>query len=277
MAKSISILTDFGTHDPFVGIMKGVIQSIAPGATTIDLTHELPPGDIQRAAVTLWQSLPYFPKGTVFLVVVDPGVGTSRRGMITQKDGYTFVGPDNGVFSFVLDRQDQAWELTNPDFMLPTPRSTFHGRDIFAPAAAHAVKGISASRFGQEFQDLVWLPDPKLDSASPGELHGEILHADHFGNLLTSLGTFNMDQVGRWQLTSWREGGKPLSIPLEEARIRLPDGKILPFEKTFGEIPDGQCAGLVGSSGLVEIAANQQSAVNILGLTGGETVTIEYD
>jgi S-adenosyl-L-methionine hydrolase (adenosine-forming) len=276
MTKNITILTDFGIHDPFVGIIKGVIQNIAPGCEMIDLNHKIPPGDIQRAAVVLWQARPYFPKETVFLVVVDPGVGTSRRAMIAQKNGHTFVGPDNGVFSFVLNKQDQARELTNPDLMLPTPRSTFHGRDIFAPAAAHAVQGIPASSFGKSFQDLVWLPDPKVDPASPGILHGEILHADHFGNLLTSLGQFFNAQPGKWQLKPWRGNQKPIAVALEKAQIRLPNGKQLAFVKTFGEIPTGQCAALIGSSGLMEIAANRRSAADILSLSGGETVTIEY-
>jgi S-adenosyl-L-methionine hydrolase (adenosine-forming) len=276
MKKNIAILTDFGFHDPFVGIMKGVIQNIAPQATLIDLGHNIPAGDIQRAAVTLWQARPYFPKETVFLVVVDPGVGSSRRAMIAQKDGQRFVGPDNGVFSFVLDKQDGAWELTNPELRLPTPRSTFHGRDIFAPAAAHALQGIPTSRFGKKILDLVWLPDPKVEPASPGVLHGEILHGDHFGNLLTSLGQFFFTQSGGWQLKPWRGKGKPLSIAIEKAQLRLPNGEYLSFVKTFGEIPAGQCAALVGSSGLMEIAANRQSAADILGMSGGEAVTIEY-
>lgn len=276
MNKPIAILTDFGIQDPFVGIMKGVIQSIAPGTLMIDLNHKIPPGDIRRTATTLWQSLPYFPKNSIFLVVVDPGVGTYRRAIIAQKDGYTFVGPDNGVLSFILDEQAQAWELANPELMLPTPRSTFHGRDIFAPAAAHASQGVPGSKFGDIIPDLVWLPDPKLDTSLQGKIFGEILHADHFGNLLTSLGLCQYVDPKQWQFKPWIGKSAPFSLNLTQSQLNLPNGKNLPFAKTFGEIPAGECAALIGSSGLVEIAANSQSAAEILGLSIGDTISIHY-
>jgi S-adenosylmethionine hydrolase len=186
----IAILTDFGTSDPFVGIMKGVIAQIAPGVPTIDLTHEIPPGDIRRAAVELWRSTPYFPNGTVFLCVVDPGVGTARRSVIvtgnlmqdrTEK-AYTFVGPDNGTFTF-LEHTLPAWELKSPSFALQGASSTFHGRDVYAPAAAYAALGHAGAEFGPPVKELVRLPLPRLKTSANGQLQGEILHADHFGNL----------------------------------------------------------------------------------------------
>lgn len=276
MNSVIAILTDFGLQDPFVGIMKGVIQSIAPNVTTIDLNHNISPGDIREAAVTLWQSRLYFPKDTVFLCVVDPGVGTQRRAMIAHNNGQTFIAPDNGLLSYVLDKQDQAWELANPDLMLPAPRSTFHGRDIFAPAAAQASNGVSSSKFGDPIQDLVWLPDPKLDTASQGKIVGEILLTDQFGNLLTSLGQFfNADSIP-WQFKPWIGNPDALRINLSQAFVQLPDGEQLPIANTFGDIPSNTCAALIGSSGLIEIAANRQSAAELLSLSTGENITLHY-
>ena len=274
MNPTIAILTDFGSQDPFVGIMKGVIAGINPGAQHIDLNNQIPPGDIQRAAITLWQSRDYFPKGTTFLTVVDPGVGTQRRSIILKSDGYTFVGPDNGVFTLILGDDWKAWELVNPDLMMPNPGNTFHGRDIFAPAAAHASKGVPGPEFGEAIHALVLLPAPKLDSPSPGTIRGEILHADHFGNLLTSLGRFDLIDNGSWEYRPWIGESHTQEIDSSNAIIKLPDGSQLPWVKTFGEIPENECTVLVGSSGLIEIVANRQSAAEMLELSGGESVTL---
>lgn len=276
MKRPIAILTDFGLQDPFVGIMKGVVQSIAPDTPVIDLNQNIPPGDVRRAAIMLWQSRPYFPSHTVFLCVVDPGVGTHRRAIIAHNKGQIFIGPDNGLFSFVLDEEDPAWELANPELMLPTPRSTFHGRDIFAPAAAHAASGVSGANFGKPVQKLVGLPHPRLDSTLRGKIQGEILHADHFGNLLTSLGQFFPSDSEIWDFKPWVGTSKSAAINLSQAFIQLPDGEQVSFVNTFGEIPNGKCAGLIGSSGLIEIAANGQSAADILSLTSGENITLSY-
>ena len=149
MSQPIVILTDFGTSDPFTGIMKGVIAGIAPDRPIIDLTNEIPPGDIRRAAVMLWQASPYFPAGSVFLTVVDPGVGTSRRPIFLKTRDHVFIGPDNGVFTFILGESFQAWELQNPRLTLQNPGMTFHGRDIFAPAAGYAALGTPGPEFGE--------------------------------------------------------------------------------------------------------------------------------
>ncbi len=276
MFPTILILTDFGDRDPFVGIMKGVMRGIAPQAALVDLTHKIPPGDIRRAALALWQAVPFFPAGTICLTVVDPGVGTNRKAMIAQSGGYTFVGPDNGVFTFVLGEDARAWELTNPDLALPSPGTTFHGRDLFSPAAAHAANGVPPERFGPPILEPVRLPAPRLESRSPGEIAAEILHADHFGNLLTSLGRFARRGEGRWQFTPWVGALPARELELHQTRLTLPDGQTLPWVQTFGEIPAGQCAALVGSSGLVEIVANRQSAADLLGLRGGETITLKF-
>jgi S-adenosylmethionine hydrolase len=274
MKPPIVILTDFGTADPFVGIMKGVISSISPGTTIIDLTHEIPPGDIRRGAIVLWQSLPYFPKGTIFLSVIDPGVGTRRCPIIMKTQGHTFIGPDNGTFTFVMGKSYQAWELGNPQFGLPNPRKTFHGRDIFAPGAAHAACGVSGPEFGEQILDLHLIPHPILENLTPGSIRGEILHGDHFGNALTSLGIFSPTQNGIHIIKSWIGDGFESRIDLKNAYLHLPGGGQIIWAATFSEIPVGECAVIVGSSGLLEIAANRQSAVKLLNLKSGDPVTL---
>ena len=274
MNTPIFILTDFGNHDPFVGIMKGVIANIAPENTTIDLTQKIKPGDIQQGAIVLWQSLPYLPTGSTILAVIDPGVGTQRSPIILETQGFRLIGPDNGLFSFILDGNHRAWKLQNPALALPNPRMTFHGRDIFAPAAAHAALGVPGPEFGEETSQLELLPNPKLESSIPGKIHGEILHADQFGNLLTSIGIFTPTQSTAHRFSPWIGELPAQNIMLKTSKLHLPSGLQLPLVSTFAEIPDGKGAALIGSSGLLEIAANRQSAANLLNLQGGERVTL---
>jgi S-adenosylmethionine hydrolase len=275
----IALLTDFGHRDPFVGIMKGVIAKIAPRAPLIDITHNIPTGDIQRAAVMLWQSKSFFPAGTIFLSVVDPGVGTHRRGMILQSEDHLFVGPDNGLFSFIFEKQFEAWELLEPVFQLPQPGTTFHGRDIFAPAAAHAANGIEGTQFGPSITEIIQLRGPRLHVKS-NQIEGEILYNDQFGNLLTSLGKWISLDREKFLFDPWLNLGTSLSedvsIAKNQASLMLPDGHILPWVDTFADIPDGDCGMLVGSSGLVEIAAYRSRAADILKLSSGDPVTLLY-
>jgi hypothetical protein len=275
MSHPIALLTDFGLLDPYVGIMKGVIASLAPDAPVIELSHAIPPGDVARAAFVLWQARPYFAAGTIFVAVVDPGVGTSRRPLLLQAGDKTFVGPDNGLFSYVMGGQPRAWEICNPALRLPQTSMTFHGRDIFAPAAAHAARGIPGDQFGPACQDLRVLAPPRL-TASPGEINGQVLHADGFGNLITSLGKFFPENAGDMELRPWIGNPVKVRLPRASSRLILPDGQILPWVQTFAEIPAGRCAILVGSSGLIEIVANRQSAANLLNLGGGELVTLRF-
>jgi S-adenosylmethionine hydrolase len=276
MHPLIVLLTDFGNLDPFVGIMKGVIATIVPGVSMIDLSQEIPPGDIQRAAVTLWQAARYFPKGSVFLVVVDPGVGTHRRPMLLEVGGRCYIGPDNGIFSFLLDKDFQAWELKNPSLALPDPGKTFHGRDIFAPAAAHAALGVTGPEFGPPIKNPIRLPAPQLNSPSPGALNGQVLFADHFGNLLTSLGCFQPITEAQYRLVPWVGSLPEMVISTQGAYLALPGGGRLPWVYTFAEIPQKECAFLVGSSGLLEIVTNRQSATRTLDLHGGEIVSLQF-
>ncbi|MFC1996199.1 S-adenosyl-l-methionine hydroxide adenosyltransferase family protein [Chloroflexota bacterium] len=277
MNPPIVILTDFGTTDPYVGIMKGVITKIAPLTPVIDLTNEIPLGDIQQGAVTLWQSINYFASGSIFLVVIDPGVGTSRRSIILQNGHHTFIAPDNGVLSFVDLKDFNAWEISNPQFTLPNPGKTFHGRDIFAPAAAHASLGIKASKFGNKIQNLEILDFPQLESSMPGKLTGQILYPDRFGNLITSLGKFTWSKNNHLIFKPWVGKITPFSAHPETLQLELQDGMILPWAKTFADIPPGDCAILTGSSGLLEIVANRQSAANLLNLSADEPITLRFE
>ncbi len=270
----IALLTDFGLLDPYVGLLKGVLQRIAPQARWVDLTHQIPPGDIPRAAFVLWQSAPYLPPGTVFLVVVDPGVGTARRPLLLTCCGQRFVGPDNGVFTYLLTQG--AWKahrLANPAFRLPQVSATFHGRDLFAPAAAYAALGVPGPAFGPPVHDLVRLPLPPCQAdASQEEVRGQVLHADRFGNLLTSLGRWQVEAQG-WRLTPWLGQGPPVHlVPLA---VRLASGQRLPLVRTFGDLPPGEAGALVGSTGLLEIVVNGGSAAQRLGLQPGAPVTLE--
>jgi S-adenosylmethionine hydrolase len=259
--------------------MKGVISGIAPEARIIDLSHAIPQGEIQRAAVQFWMAQSYFPDGTIFLCVVDPGVGTERRGIIVNDERFTYIGPDNGVFTYCLQHEHAAYELSNPRFQQPQLSSTFHGRDIFAPAAAYAANGAPAEDFGAPLRDLVLLPGPLL-VVEDNQVRGEIIYSDQFGNLLTSLGKFLHLGNKRYQLESWLptfpEKTPPLVIQSEEASIELPDGGLLSWINTFAEIPPGECGALVGSTGLLEIAAFNRSAQEMIKLSMGDPVTLLF-
>ncbi len=275
MPPPIVLLTDFGSLDPYVGIMKGVIASLTPETPLIDLSHAIPPGDVARAAFVLWQAQPYFAAGAIFVAVVDPGVGTSRRAVLLQTGSKTFIGPDNGLFSYVMGERPRAWEISNPALRLPQASMTFHGRDIFAPAAAHAARGIPADQFGPPCRDLRVLAPPRL-AAIPGGIDGQVLHTDGFSNLITSLGQFFPAGADEMEWRPWVGNPVKVRLPRANARLLLPDGQILPWVQTFAEIPTGRCAILVGSSGLIEIVANRQSAANLLNLEGGELVTLRF-
>jgi S-adenosylmethionine hydrolase len=277
MTPPIILLTDFGSKDPFVGIMKGVISSIMPTCVIIDLSHEIQPGAIRQGAVTLWQSIPYFAPGSIFLVVIDPGVGTARRAIAAKSGGYTFIAPDNGVLSFINGPDLRAWELTNPAYRLPNPGLTFHGRDIFAPAAAHAARGVELANFGNPISEIQILPSPKLDMPERGKLVGETLFQDRFGNMLTSLGKFSQKGKKELYFVPWVGETEAFVSDIDGIEAELSDGTTLPFVRTFANIIPGSCGILLGSSGLLEIAANRQSATNLLNLAPGEPITLRFD
>lgn len=283
MKPIIALMTDFGSADTFVGVMKGVILSIEPECQLIDLTHELPPGDIKRGAIFLWQSQDYFPPGTIFLCVVDPGVGTTRNAVIVQTQRHFYIGPDNGLFSFVCGKNYQARRISNPSIWQPNLSSTnlsstFHGRDIFAPAAGYLAKGMPLTNFGELIDSIELIPPPLLEHKDPYELRGEILFADHFGNLFTSLGIFYRLEDDRYRVEPIM-GSEVLNmvftnLDLAKSSMILPSGQSLKPVNTFADLLPGECGFLIGSSGFIEIVSFQVSAKELLELQEGSEVRL---
>jgi S-adenosyl-L-methionine hydrolase (adenosine-forming) len=184
----ITLTTDFGTKDPFVGIMKGVISTINPQARVIDLCHGIPPQDLMAAALVVRHSVAYFPRRTIHVAVVDPGVGSKRRALLIESGENYFIGPDNGVFSLALEERapTRIVELSNSAYHQSPASATFHGRDIFAPIAAYLSLGIPPENFGPEAQTFIRLPWPKTVRTDRG-IEGEIVYVDSFGNLITNI------------------------------------------------------------------------------------------
>lgn len=271
----IALITDFGTSDPYVGIMKGILAGISPETRLIDLTHHIPPGNIHRGAFVLWQSSLDLPQETIFLAVVDPGVGTERKAICLVCDGQRFIGPDNGLFSYLLyGKEYQAWELSNPAYQLSSPGTTFHGRDIFAPAAAYAANGIWGDKFGNAVKSIQCLPEPRLVKKG-NSLSGEVISTDMFGNLFTSLGRFQSTDSCDLILSSWINHTNCKIKDRTHVEIILKD-KTLSLVKTFAMVPEGTCAGLIGSTGLLEIVCNQGSAAKLLNLKRGDEIILRW-
>lgn len=253
----ITLLTDFGLNDVYVGVMKGTIAQINSQIQTIDLTHQVPPQDIATARFHLMNAYPYFPSGTVHLAVVDPGVGGQRRSIAVQLKSGFVVAPDNGLVSGILSEAIVAVELNDPQYWRsPTPSATFHGRDIFAPIAAHLAIGVALRDLGSEIDlgSIVRLPIPDVIETETGLL-GMIQAIDHFGNLVT-----NIPGERLWDGT-WR-------IRINEANF---SGKT-----TYADAAIGEIIGLVGSHGWVEIAMNRGNAQNYLKLGVGDTIGISF-
>ncbi|MGZ3666088.1 MAG: SAM hydrolase/SAM-dependent halogenase family protein [Ktedonobacterales bacterium] len=263
----IAMLTDFGTADGYPGVMKGVILGIAPGTQIVDLTHDIPPQDVATAAWVLQTAWRYFPAGTIFLCVVDPGVGSDRRPVALRLGEHIFVGPDNGLFSYALaaaqDQQRvspvQAVTLDNPRYRLPHVSATFHGRDIFAPAAAHLARGVPFASLGTPLDptSLVTIAPPR--PTWQGEtLIGHILHIDHFGNLITDIGP---------TLTAAAFSSPTLSLHLGEHIITA-------RAHTFADGPAGAPFALRDSSGHLAVVVRNGSAGALLDAHRGDELRV---
>lgn len=275
----IALLTDFGQSDAYVGTMKGVILSICPAARLVDLTHTIPPQNIRQAAYVLLTAYRYFPAHTVFLVVVDPGVGTDRAPIAVHTSQGLYIAPDNGVLSYVLRHLTpyQAVTLHHPAYRLPEVSRTFHGRDIFSPAAAHLANGVPISELGSAAPTLHQLPDPALQITS-GQVRGEVLHIDHFGNVISSIGHLSWTDSGQLDLAPQFGSDHSVLPPLDPAicRIRLGEHTIHAIHRTYSTVPPGMLAALVGSSGQIEIGVNQGSAAHMLDLSPGDPVILDF-
>jgi len=257
----ITLTTDFGTRDWFVGALKGVILGIQPQLTVVDVTHEIPTGDIQGGAFALAAACRFFPKGTVHVAVVDPGVGSRRKGIIVQTHTAVFVGPDNGVLSRALaqSRIKAIHALENQACFVNPVSRTFHGRDIFAPVAAHSSRGVPIREFGPALKDFVRLAWPQSRKQRAG-IEGEVIYIDRFGNAITSL-----------QASLVRSPGRSVCEIRARRRFRCP-------VKTFYQaVAPGTPVALVGSSDLLEIAVNGGSAKEALDLKIGTRVVLRTD
>jgi S-adenosylmethionine hydrolase len=261
MNRLIALLTDFGTTDTYVGVMKGVMLDINPALQLVDLTHAIQPQNIKQAAFTLLNSYSFFPPGTVFLVVVDPGVGSERKPIAVRAGHWLFVAPDNGVLSYALRDigHPEAAELENRIHRLKAVSNTFHGRDIFAPAAAHLTLDVSFDHLGQRVEPVM-LPEPRL-VIEGNHIRGEVLHIDHFGNVVTSIGLFNWDSPDQLILKPRFGTNPPLICPALSVEVSVsatnPPHTRLSICHTYAEVEKGEALALVGSSGYLELSVNQ--------------------
>lgn len=259
MQRIIAMLSDFGGLDTYVGVMKGVMLGIKPDLRLIDLTHHIQPQNVRQAAFALLNSYRYFPFGTVFLVVVDPGVGSDRKPIAAEVGGYFFVAPDNGVLSYVLQDagSSQVVELDNPMFHLANVSDTFHGRDIFSPAAAHLAADVSLYDLGTQVEKPLLLPKPEV-RIDRGHVTGEVVHIDHFGNVITSIGRLSWVAAERLRLSP-RFGNldDSLPIPAEHVEVNVTGESIQGIHRNYAEVSRGEVVVLVDSNGYLELAINQ--------------------
>ena len=257
--RTITLLTDFGDRDVYVGVMKGVIARIAPKSSTIDLTHQIPPQNLLAARFALANAVAYFPPDTVHIAVVDPGVGSSRKGIAIELTDCFIVCPDNGISSGILasNKAIAAIELTNSQYWrVPNPSNTFHGRDIFAPVGAHLANGVPLEKLGREIDldRLIKLDLPAVE-INEGQITGCIQYVDRFGNLITNI-------PGDLITASWR---------FEIDNVAIASGK------TYSDVPIGRAITIIGSHGWVEIAVNGGSAESELNLTWQDKIQITVD
>jgi S-adenosylmethionine hydrolase len=254
----ITLTTDFGGCDHFVGTMKGVIAGIARQAQVVDITHEVNAFEVSDGAFTIAQAYRYFPKKTIHVVVVDPGVGSSRRPILAEMGGQYFIAPDNGVLSMIYSReQPKVRHITADRYFLKPLSRTFHGRDIFAPVAAHLAAGVLPAKFGRRIEDFLKLTLDQPSRTGKRAWTGTVLKVDHFGNLITNL---HIDEF-----LDVRTRPFELNIGLEQlTRLAL----------TFSEGSQGELFVIAGSSGFIEVAANQASAAKRLGCGVGSPVEL---
>jgi S-adenosylmethionine hydrolase len=256
----ITLTSDFGLKDPYVAEMKGVILTINPQATIIDVTHCVEKFDIRVGAIMLASVASYFPKDTIHVAVIDPDVGTERRPILIQTKRSFFVGPDNGVLMLAAQNQgiEHLHEISNPKFMLPKVSNTFHGRDVFAPAAAHLDKGIKPSEFGPEITEAA---TPKFASVERrnSSLIGEVWHIDDFGNIITNISQKDLPKN-------------------RVVNVKLPGVlQNISFGKTYAQAKPHDPLALIGSHGFLEIALNQGNAAEKFHAKAGDKIEVSHD
>jgi S-adenosylmethionine hydrolase len=262
MARPIvALLSDFGTRDHYAGVMKGVVLGLAPDAAVVDISHDLPAHDIRAAALELAASYKYFPAGTIFLVVIDPGVGTQRRGLVAEAGDWKFVAPDNGVLTAVFQETPpkRVVELTERRYARPTVSRTFEGRDRFAPAAGWLAKGgLQLAAFGRTVTDFQILDLPKV-SLDEGVLRGVVVRIDRFGNVVTNLDRRSCERVTNGS---------------SAVHLTVGGHSIARIVSTYSEVAPGELGALFGSTDHLEVAAQAASAAERLGVTTGAPVEL---
>ena len=259
MRPIIAFITDFGTRDHYVGAMKGAALSVCPDATLVDITHDIAPQDVLGGALELEAAYRFFPPGTIFVAVVDPGVGSARRGIAAQAGEYRFVAPDNGLLTLVLRESARASvvELTDRQYARPIISRTFEGRDRFAPAAGWLATGLELSRLGPAVSDWMQLFVPRAQRSSDA-LRGEVLRVDRFGNLVTNVGRDAVAEFSQGGSVRVAAAGRDVGTPVD----------------TYAAVGHGTLCALFGSSGYLEIAENGGSAAARLGLARGAAVIV---
>lgn len=258
----IALITDFGEEDFYVGATKGAMLSVNPEANIVDITHYIPKHDIRTASFIIANAAETFPEGSIFIAVIDPGVGTKRRCIsLRTENGLYFIGPDNGVFTLPAEKfgVDEVREVSNRELMMSDVSSTFHGRDIMAPVGAHLSIGTEFSRVGPEIKDmeLLEIESPKI---SGGKIQGKILRIDDFGNLVTNVKEDLIKELGG--------PGTTFKIQIEGEELEVP------FVETFGEVPKGEKLCYLGSANLLEIAKNQENLADGLNLEKEDELNI---
>jgi S-adenosylmethionine hydrolase len=258
----ITLTTDFGLNDHFVGTVKGVILSIAPEAEIVDICHSVQAFDILDGALVLAQAYSYFPTRTVHMVVVDPGVGSARRPIIASSDKYNFVAPDNGVLSLMYAREERlnVRHITAEHYFLQPLSNTFHGRDIFAPVAAYLAKGVDQEKFGTEITDFVRFNAPKPKPVDAKTIKGIVLKVDRFGNLITNITP--QDAPGLFQM------------PAPAFKISIGKREVTSFRTNYADGSPNELFAILGSMGYLEVAANRAAAAQLAGASKGTEVSL---
>lgn len=278
MARTIALLTDFGTTDIYVSVMKGVMHGISPDIQIIDISHSIEPQNIKQAAFSLLNAYQYFPVGTIFVVVVDPGVGSQRRAVAVQSGGYVFVAPDNGVLSYVLaDLHDdmQAVELNNSAYHLAVVSRTFHGRDVFAPVAAHMAVGVRLDELGDRVEKLVEFAG--LPMTIEGSLaRGEVAHIDQFGNVVTTIGY--LDWVGNNDVRLSPRFGEwvPVRIAADDLVVTANGQFVTGLHRTYSDVQPGALLATIGSGGFLELSVNQGHCAHHLDVHMGDRIEMVF-
>lgn len=290
--RVITLLTDFGTQDAYVGVMKGVIAGINPSVNIVDICHSVSPQDIFNGAYLLYTAYKYFPKGTIHTAIVDPGVGSKRDIVCVETKDYFFLVPDNGLLSFIVqeERPKSVIRVTNNKYFLPLPSSTFHGRDVFAPVAAHLSLGVKPQQLGIMINHLEQLNIPKPFRKKTGQMEGQIIYIDRFGNLISNITKEHLMQHDHSQSlfkTQMKEITLPISLPsqggdeggvkinLKCLETTIGKKKIIGLIKTYTDVNAGEPLALIGSAGFLEVSINQGNAQKYFKVDKGSKIIIE--